>query len=287
MAEFGSITRREFIAIAGLGAFGLVGCSGQSDQTSDKQPDNAQNGAKASEDVELSTLVHRGLSMRYPEQWTRTDFDGGVYLYPDDGGMVMVSLAGEIDQTLDGLDDPKLQPSLDSFSDGIESSDGFTVGDFTTDYWDGKIAATAPMSYQELDGDVWICFCGKYVYMIMGCFEGDSSNRLSELIETVAIDPTAVTDGPAADESDTDASAETERQEGQSVGSGTHLVGTDIEAGEYRLTADAGDMGYWKVTASSAPNADIIGNDNFEGNAYVTVEDGQYLTLSRCTAERI
>ena len=287
MSEFRCMTRRGFIAIAGLGAFGLVGCSGQNDQTSDKQPDSTQNDVQTSEDVELSTLVHQGLSMRYPEQWARTDFDGGVYLYPDDGGMVMVSLAGEIDQTFDGLDDPKIQPALESFSDGIESSDEFTIGDFKVDYWDGKIAATAPMSYQDLSGKVWLCFCGKYVYMIMGCFEDDASNRLGELIETVTIDPTAVTNNATTNENDADVDAETGQQETNVIGAGTHLVGTDIEAGEYCLTASAGDMGYWEVTASSAPDADIVGNDNFEGTAYVTVTDGQYLKLNRCTGEKV
>lgn len=64
-------------------------------------------------------------------------------------------------------------------------------------------------------------------------------------------------------------------------------VGSDIPAGKYRLTAEAGTQGYWKVTASSNPDADIIGNDNFENSAYVTVADGQYLTLNRCTGSPV
>lgn len=66
---------------------------------------------------------------------------------------------------------------------------------------------------------------------------------------------------------------------------GTYKVGTDIPAGEYKLTATSGDMGYWEVTNSSSADADIVGNDNFTGSAYVTVSDGQYLKLVRCTAE--
>lgn len=72
-----------------------------------------------------------------------------------------------------------------------------------------------------------------------------------------------------------------------SFGEGMHLVGTDIEAGEYKLTATSDVDGYWKVTGSSAPDADIIGNDIFTGTAYVTVTDGQYLTVSRCTGEKV
>lgn len=72
-----------------------------------------------------------------------------------------------------------------------------------------------------------------------------------------------------------------------SFGEGMHLVGTDIEAGEYKLTATSDVDGYWKVTGSSVPDADIIGNDIFTGTAYVTVTDGQYLTVSRCTGEKV
>ena len=86
-----------------------------------------------------------------------------------------------------------------------------------------------------------------------------------------------------------DAIEETQQEEPAkgTIGEGTHLVGTDIEAGEYKLTATSDVPGYWKVTESSAPDADIIGNDNFIGTAYVTVTDGQYLTINRCTGERV
>lgn len=85
------------------------------------------------------------------------------------------------------------------------------------------------------------------------------------------------------------ATEETPREEPEegAIGEGTHLVGTDIEAGEYKLTATSDIPGYWKVTESSAPDADIIGNDNFNGSTYVTVTEGQYLTINRCTGEKV
>jgi predicted small secreted protein len=67
-------------------------------------------------------------------------------------------------------------------------------------------------------------------------------------------------------------------------GEGTYKVGVDIPAGEYKLTATGTSKGYWKVTNTSAADADIVGNDNFSGSTYVTVTDGQYLTLERCSA---
>ena len=69
-----------------------------------------------------------------------------------------------------------------------------------------------------------------------------------------------------------------------SVGSGTYKVGADIPAGEYKLTvADDNDKGYWEVKNSSADDAEIVDNDNFEGSTYLTVTDGQHLKLSGCT----
>lgn len=69
-------------------------------------------------------------------------------------------------------------------------------------------------------------------------------------------------------------------------GEGTYKVGVDIPAGEYRLTATS-DNAYWEVTESSAADADIVGNDVFDGSTYVTVSDGQYLKLRRCYAEPV
>lgn len=57
-------------------------------------------------------------------------------------------------------------------------------------------------------------------------------------------------------------------------------VGKDIPAGEYKL--DSGnDRGYYCIYPDSRHN-NIISNDLFEGQNYVTVSDGQYLILSRC-----
>ena len=61
---------------------------------------------------------------------------------------------------------------------------------------------------------------------------------------------------------------------------GMYLVGKDIPAGEYKVSAANG--GYYEVTANSTGDlGTIIANDNFEGEVYLTVQDGQYLKLSR------
>jgi hypothetical protein len=62
-----------------------------------------------------------------------------------------------------------------------------------------------------------------------------------------------------------------------------YRAGRDIPAGEYKLTCDDG-MGYYCIYNDTNAPFDIVNNDLFDSSAYVTVKDGQYLVLSRCTA---
>ena len=57
---------------------------------------------------------------------------------------------------------------------------------------------------------------------------------------------------------------------------GMYKVGEDIPAGE-----STEDMAYIEVTTTSRHQIeDIVTNDNFENNKFITLEDGQYLILS-------
>ncbi len=66
---------------------------------------------------------------------------------------------------------------------------------------------------------------------------------------------------------------------------GQYKVGVDIPAGQYIAYPEYyyGYSGYFAIT-SDANGDDIISNDNFSGQRYLTVSDGQYLELSSCTA---
>lgn len=60
---------------------------------------------------------------------------------------------------------------------------------------------------------------------------------------------------------------------------GTYKVGKDIPSGEYKVVLSS-SMGYIEVSSGSHGIFDeIISNDNLTGDSYITVEDGQYLTL--------
>lgn len=69
------------------------------------------------------------------------------------------------------------------------------------------------------------------------------------------------------------------------TGDGTYKVGFDIPAGEYEVIQDGGSMGYYAILDScDALDSNIIDNDNFEGNSFISVNEGQFLELSRSTA---
>lgn len=64
---------------------------------------------------------------------------------------------------------------------------------------------------------------------------------------------------------------------------GMYRVGTDIPAGEYSLISASDFGGYVCIYDNSGVNRDIVSNNMFEANDYVTVTDGQYLIIERCT----
>ena len=66
-------------------------------------------------------------------------------------------------------------------------------------------------------------------------------------------------------------------------GEGMYKIGADLPAGEYVLLPASEFSAYYEVNSSSTGEVeDIIDNDNFDGRRYLTVEDGQYLTIQRC-----
>ena len=66
------------------------------------------------------------------------------------------------------------------------------------------------------------------------------------------------------------------------IEAGQYKVGEEIDPGEYVFFSDS-SSGYFAVT-SDANGDDIIENDSFDYNSIMTVQDGEYLELSRCYA---
>ena len=60
-------------------------------------------------------------------------------------------------------------------------------------------------------------------------------------------------------------------------------VGVHLPAGDYKLIADA-DSAYYCIYGDDR-QSEIVSNDNFNNQSYISVTDGQYLKLSRCHIE--
>ena len=111
----------------------------------------------------------------------------------------------------------------------------------------------------------------------------DSSDALAAVVVNISIDESSQ---PAQESSvQQDAGGSTSTTATGFAPEGTSLVGSDIPAGTYKLITSSSYSGYWEVRNSAEPDAEIVGNENFDGSSYVTVSDGQYLTLSRCTGQ--
>ena len=64
---------------------------------------------------------------------------------------------------------------------------------------------------------------------------------------------------------------------------GMYKVGRDIKAGEYKVVS-SGSTAYYEVASNSGGGIEsIVSNDNFEGEKYITIKDGQYIKLNGCS----
>lgn len=69
--------------------------------------------------------------------------------------------------------------------------------------------------------------------------------------------------------------------EAAAFNAGMYKIGTDLPAGEYILITNSILPAYLQVSSDSTGSLEsIISNDNFSGNRYVTVTDGQYLEFT-------
>lgn len=61
---------------------------------------------------------------------------------------------------------------------------------------------------------------------------------------------------------------------------GSYIIGRDIDPGEYKVEADAGEMAYICIYTDTR-RSKIHANDNFEGSRYVALEEGQLFEIKR------
>lgn len=85
--------------------------------------------------------------------------------------------------------------------------------------------------------------------------------------------------GEAAENTVQDTPQETENEKAAAfIKEGMYKIGSDLPAGEYILFNETVLPSYYQVTTDSTGSLEsIVSNDNFNGNRYITVSEGQYL----------
>lgn len=128
---------------------------------------------------------------------------------------------------------------------------------------------------------------GEYVLISSGggYFEicTDSSGSFDSIVANGNFDTNSiitVSDGMYLEFTRADAYAIDSSPELDTSKEGMFKIGKHIPAGEYKIHSD--DSGYVQVSSDSSQTFEsIVSNDNFAGDSYITLSDGQYLTLSR------
>lgn len=140
----------------------------------------------------------------------------------------------------------------------------------------------------------WIVLAVVVIVVLLAAIgsSGDDAPSASESAPVVTDAPTPETEQTAdtAVPTGTPVPTATPEPETTSYESGMYLVGQDMPAGEYRVALDDNNsvgMGYIEVSTDSSHLFDSIRtNDNIEGASYITVNEGEYLTLNGCHIEQ-
>lgn len=111
--------------------------------------------------------------------------------------------------------------------------------------------------------------------ILMGC-----SATTPPVSKTISTPTTQSTSGITASATEQPTSS-TPTKADNSIRAGMYKAGKDIQPGEYVLFANGGLPSYFEVTNDSSGKLEsIITNDNYYGNRYVSIADGQYIEFS-------
>lgn len=221
-------------------------------------------------------LTIDGMSMEIPDGWTESGRE-----VSDDSTKITYSCGDSVqDGTLTifitPYDDSIAEYTyllLDAFMSNFEDMDGYTLHEKYDNPIDGRNAHMSLFTYQKVVGMVLSVDTGM---SIVNCFyacpadsTGDMGNEFINMVTGISFSEPVETGGP--------------NQDGYTqYAPGMYKVGTDIPGGEYMVFASEGS-GYFCVSSDSN-QMDILYNDNFGYNSIITINDGEYLDLSRCYA---
>lgn len=220
--------------------------------------------------AQAAALTIDGLAMDLPESWAETERseneDGSITTeYSCGTGYVQIWTA-PYDE---GLSDMSYI-LLDAALYGIKQTDGYAEVDSLDVIVAGKTGHSTVFTYEGKVGilvsvDTGISIAN-FLYM---CPSGstDEFDEFADMLDNAKF---------------VDSNENIENEEYTKYTSNTYKVGTDIPAGEYIVFTDGG-TGYFCVSSDSNQD-NITYNENFEYNSIITINDGEYLNLTRCYA---
>lgn len=273
----------KFLVFSVSAALLLSGC-GHISPEHDAEIEAESQISEYQEDIDqIQSVGFYWISVRVPKSWEINRTDNIVEMVPSVGGLAQLSNSAGINFVNDGSEE------VDVLLDALDGD----VTHVTTEKTKGSCgnAVTYTVSIErsqdgiDYEGFAKFIVSGHGMYSFIVCVPSSDYRKgydevLHDILDSFELDESYPPMGE-------DENTEPDEEPHAIISSGTYKVGSDIEAGEYKLTCTSSVGAYWEVTNSSSPDADIVGNDNFDGSTYVTVNDGQYLKLSRCTAEKV
>lgn len=302
------------IVIISIAAFALTRPSSPTQDNAEETHEETSVQQEETKTFQVETLTVGGLTIEYPTSWTVTSQDDSnvIASLPYSGSMY-VTYEGAVRYT--DSDDYKVVAK--AFGEKVAAKVESDNNSITVDRDNYEIRQTddgkATTIIYEASGDT-VTSSGKsielqgYIYVTAYSY-GDGIYDMYDIMlmaeksgfEEHKDEFELVTDSISAEEytgsqgytvsqqsststnSNSSSQEQSADEEPKTYPEGTLKVGTDIPAGTYKLTANS-DSGYWEIKNSVSADAEILANDNFSNSTYVSLEGGQYFTMSRCSA---
>ena len=287
-------------------ALGLIGCSAS-------QSNQAPVTQAASSSQLTKSYSEFGITLKYPEGWTvsPTDNDTTFRLDSPDSNIRIIGTAFYNGPYNVGNDAAKDIEYITKFIAAMDNATSTTVdvNDFTipSEPIDGMYITDGP-AIMKIDGLNWdteykIIFYRNRQFSVM-CAESPNASTsdrdaAAEIMASVTLDKSqadkyidanspsgASSSGSTSSQNastDNKPSATSNTNSAKTYKEGMYKVGSDIPAGIYVLKQTGTVSAYYAILNSTS-TSDIAANDNFDNQAIVGVNDGQYLQLERCTA---
>jgi hypothetical protein len=273
------------VLLAVIMAFGTFGCTGSSTSNPDVITPTAppvnptpDTGKDIMSDSLTKTIKFSGLTFKVDPKWIEVpkDYQRFYQASKNTGVLIHTYMNGQTKLLLDGMPISKYAKERSLPGNGYSCELYSFIDDNLKEYF--------LIGYAENRTGFLI-----YFRQDKESFNEQNNRTINAFFDSVAFDPAAATID--YDEADNQSGS------GESGGTtttppapvvktyreGIYKVGTDLPAGEYRVTASAASTQAYVCVYSDTSKNNIVGNEIFNGRYYVTVYDGQVLEVNRAT----